>query len=52
MTKSREMEPYPVDLKLANDFVDSLHRHHSSVHRDKYRLGCTFNGKLVGERES
>lgn len=24
----------PIELKQANDFVDSLHRHHNSVHRD------------------
>ena len=42
------MKSVPIELKEANRFVDSLHRHHSSVHRDKFRIGCEINGKLVG----
>lgn len=42
------MNTIPLDLKQANDFVDSLHRHHKAVHRDKYRIGCENDGKLVG----
>lgn len=38
----------PLELKQANAFVDSLHRHHDPVHRDKYRIGCELDGKLVG----
>lgn len=42
------MKAVPLELKQANDFVDKLHRHHDSVHRDKFRIGCEVNGKLVG----
>ena len=38
----------PLELKAANAFVDSLHRHHNAVHRDKFRIGCEKNGHLVG----
>ncbi len=42
------MKAVPLELKQANEFVDNLHRHHDSVHRDKFRLGCEIDGKLVG----
>ena len=45
---SEELKAYPIELKEANAYVDNLHRHHSSVHRDKFRVGATLNGKLVG----
>lgn len=38
----------PLELKQANEFVDSLHRHHDAVHRDKFRIGAEVDGKLVG----
>lgn len=38
----------PLELKEANAYVDALHRHHDSVHRDKYRIGAEIDGKLVG----
>ena len=38
----------PLELKEANAFIDKTHRHHDPVHRDKYRLGCEIDGKLVG----
>lgn len=38
----------PLELSKANEFVDSLHRHHDPVHRDKFRVGCSLNGKLCG----
>ena len=38
----------PLELKQANEFVDSLHRHHQSVHRDKFRVGAEIDGRLVG----
>lgn len=43
-----ELKAYPLELKQANEYVDRLHRHHNSVHRDKFRVGATKNGKLVG----
>lgn len=42
------MKAIPLELKAANAFVEQLHRHHSAVIRDKYRIGCEHNGKLVG----
>lgn len=42
------LQAYPLELKQANEFVDRLHRHHNSVHRDKFRVGATKDGKLVG----
>lgn len=42
------LEATPLELRQANDFVASLHRHHDPVHRDKFRIGATLNGKLVG----
>ena len=42
------LEAVPLELRQANEFVDSLHRHHDPVHRDKFRVGATLNGKLVG----
>lgn len=42
------MRAVPVELKEANAFVDRLHRHHASVARDKYRVGCEVQGELVG----
>lgn len=38
----------PLELKQANEFVSSLHRHHQPVHRDKFRIGAWHNGRLVG----
>lgn len=38
----------PLELKDANAFVERLHRHHTPVVRDKYRVGCTVGDKLVG----
>ena len=38
----------PLELSQANNFVDKLHRHHNSVHRDKFRVGCEIDGRLVG----
>lgn len=43
------MKACPIELKDANEFVTRLHRHHSPVHRDKFRLGCINDeGKLCG----
>ena len=40
--------PPPLTRQQVNDFVDSLHRHHDHAQGDKYRIGCLYNGKLVG----
>lgn len=43
------MKAIPIELKQANDFVSALHRHHSPVYRDKFRVGCVDDdGNLVG----
>lgn len=42
------LKAYPLELKQANEYVDRLHRHHNSVHRDKFRVGAIKGGKLVG----
>lgn len=44
----RLMKAVPIELKEANAFIDQLHRHHSPVCRDKFRVGCEKDGKLVG----
>ena len=43
-----EIEAIPLELNEANNFVNSLHRHHKAVHRDKFRIGASVDGKLVG----
>jgi hypothetical protein len=45
---TKRIKAIPLELNQANDFVDSLHRHHQSVHRDKFRVGAEVDGKLVG----
>lgn len=42
------MRAIPIELKAANTFVTALHRHHPPVYRDKFRIGCEEDGKLVG----
>ena len=42
------IEPVSLSLKEANEFVLNIHRHHKPVHRDKFRVGASVNGKLVG----
>lgn len=44
----KKLNAVPLELSQANNFVDKLHRHHDSVHRDKFRVGCEVDGKLVG----
>lgn len=41
-------ETVPLSLQQANDFVRATHRHHEPVYRDKFRVGCAVNGRLVG----
>jgi hypothetical protein len=42
------LKAIPLELKQANAYVDELHRHHNAVIRDKFRVGCEKDGKLVG----
>ena len=37
-----------VELETANEFVDSLHRHHKKVVGHKFSLGAVDGDKLVG----
>lgn len=41
-------EAVPLTLKEANAFVGCLHRHHDPVRGDKFRVGASYNGTLVG----
>ena len=44
-----DLKAIPIELKEANEFVEALHRHHSPVHRDKFRIGCVDEqGNLHG----
>jgi len=38
------MKAVPIELKIANQYVESLHRHHMPVYRDKFRIGCEDDG--------
>ena len=42
------LKAIPVSLKEANAFVDELHRHHNHAVGDKFRVGVSYDGKLVG----
>lgn len=42
------MKAVPLELSEANEYVSMLHRHHSPVHRDKFRIGASQDGRLVG----
>ena len=33
------LEAYPMSLSEANEYINTHHRHHKAVHRDKYRVG-------------
>lgn len=46
--KMKRLKAVPLELSQANAFVASFHRHHEPVHRDKFRIGCSLDGKLVG----
>lgn len=43
-----KLEAVPLTLSEANAFVGALHRHHTPVRGDKFRLGCASGGRLVG----
>ena len=38
----------PLTQSQANEYVAKNHRHHDPVRGDKYRLGASVDGKLVG----
>lgn len=44
-----DLKAVPIELKEANEFVLRLHRHHSPIYRDKFRVGCIDDsGQLCG----
>ncbi len=45
---SEKLKSCPLELRQANEFVSTLHRHHDPVYRDKFRIGCRKGDKLVG----
>ena len=42
------MEIVPVELKEANAFIESLHRHHKRVQGHRFSIGVQKDGVLVG----
>lgn len=42
------MKIVPVELKEANQFILSLHRHHKPVQGHRFSIGVEKEGKLVG----
>ena len=42
------MKAVPIELKDASAFVDLYHRHNGAVIRDKFRIACEEDGKIVG----
>lgn len=38
----------PIELKDANEFVKTFHRHHPPVYRDKFRVSATDGKNVVG----
>ena len=38
----------PISLRIANDFVEQLHRHHHPTAGHKFSIGAEKDGKLVG----
>ena len=42
------LKAVPLELAESKEFVEKYHRHHGAVHRDKFRVGCSEGGVLVG----
>jgi hypothetical protein len=45
---TKRIRAIPLELKSVTDFVRENHRHHDPVRRDKYRIGASVDGELVG----
>ena len=41
------LKSVPIELKAANEYVASLHRHHDPVHRDKFRIACIGEDGII-----
>ena len=37
-----------MELKDAQDYINTYHRHHQAAHRDKFRIAAMEDGKIVG----
>lgn len=48
LKKAMSLKLKPISLKQANEFVDSLHRHHKKVQGHKFSLAAVLDGKTVG----
>ncbi len=42
------MNAVPISFSEANQYIAQHHRHHKPAPRDKFRVGCEVDGKLVG----
>lgn len=42
------LKAVPIEFAEANAYVNAYHRHHVAVKRDKFRVGCEYDGRLVG----
>ena len=42
------IEAKPMELKEAQDYINTYHRHHKATHRDKFRIAATIDGEVVG----
>ena len=38
----------PMELKDAQNYINTYHRHHQAAHRDKFRIAAMDDGKIVG----
>lgn len=38
----------PIELKDAQNYINTYHRHHQAAHRDKFRIAAMKDGKIVG----
>lgn len=36
-----------MELKEAQNFIDTHHRHHQAAHRDKFRIAAMEDGEIV-----
>lgn len=42
------IEARSMELKEAQDYINTYHRHHKAAHRDKFRVAATIDGEVVG----
>lgn len=44
----KNMKAVPIELKDAQNYINTYHRHHQAAHRDKFRIAAEKNGEIVG----